>query len=128
MFRICKCCHRIRLKGRHVLSRVLLLNKTSGLTPSLDTPTCGTQDEIVYEFNGFAFPKGLCSLQGLIYVADSDNNAVRILEVDLGTVRMLDILGLNQPAGLSCSEYQGRIWLCNTVGNQVYGFDTIRNL
>ena len=95
-----------------------MLNKSTGAIPNPTQETCNSQSSI-YEFDGFAYPKGVCYLQGLIYVADSDSNTIHILGIGTGIIGMLNFPGLNLPSGLSYSPEQNRLWVCSTGANQV---------
>lgn len=73
------------------------------------------------------FPQGLCADQrhGLVYVADSFNDRIRVLHLGSGELRSLAIpLALNQPGGVALGD--GGLWIANSGAHEVLRFDLAR--
>jgi len=57
----------------------------------------------------FSEPGGLCFLGERLYVADTNNHAVRVLDLSAGTVRTLAFSGLDKLASRTMDDFKGRV-------------------
>jgi thiol-disulfide isomerase/thioredoxin/sugar lactone lactonase YvrE len=57
----------------------------------------------------FDEPGGLCFLNDLLFVADTNNHSVRVLDLKTGTVRTLQLSGLEKVARRQMEDFRGRV-------------------